>query len=290
MLDAATELTVGQLRARVSRLALEADPSAVEHGLVEGLADRRVVAYQNPDLTGSIAIQSAHPDDVAAAMAHIEEIARSLKTGDETRTMDQIRNDVAIDLLRGTRVGATGGGGKVVVTIPAATLEAGADHPGIFEGFGPVTAEIARKAVMERIDGEWVFQVTDNGQDGGHGNPLPTAHIDPATTGPGRLSHLCVPRLSHALPPMRSRPSPPGLVGGPNSQRQSWGHCVAITTWRDITSRGRWNVSPVGTIGGRARSVTPTPGGGRRPMSPDWAGRRKHRDDQFAQCPGAPPG
>ena len=164
ILDAASELTVGQLRARVSRLALEADPSAVEHGLVEGLADRRVVAYQNPDLTGSIAIQSAHPNDVAEAMAHIEEIARSLKTGDETRTMDQIRNDVAIDLLRGTRAGATGGGGRVVVTIPAATLEAGADRPGIFEGFGPVTAEIARKAVMERIDGEWVFQVTDNGR------------------------------------------------------------------------------------------------------------------------------
>lgn len=37
-------------------------------------------------------------------------------------------------------------------------------HPGELDGFGPVTAEIARKTVMENIDGEWVFRVTDNGQ------------------------------------------------------------------------------------------------------------------------------
>ena len=52
ILDAAPELTVGQLRARVSRLALEADPSAVEHGLVEGLADRRSSPIRTPTSPG----------------------------------------------------------------------------------------------------------------------------------------------------------------------------------------------------------------------------------------------
>lgn len=50
------------------------------------------------------------------------------------------------------------------VTIPTVTLEYLADHSGELDGFGPVTAEIAHKTVMENIDGEWVFQVTDNGR------------------------------------------------------------------------------------------------------------------------------
>jgi len=130
----------------------------------QGLADRRVTSYQNPDLTGSIGIHSAHPGDVAAAMANIDGIARELKTADEPRSLDQIRNDVAIDLLKGNVEASKHARGSVIVTITAETLEYLADHPGELGGFGPVTAEIARKTVMEMIDGKWVYQVTDNGQ------------------------------------------------------------------------------------------------------------------------------
>jgi hypothetical protein len=163
-LDRASDLTSGQLRARLHRLVLETDPDGSAHSMQEGLNDRIVVSYQNPDLTGSIGILSAHPRDVATAMAHVDRIARSLKTATESRNLDQIRNDVAIDLLKGDQFPTNGGRGRVNVTIPAATLESFADHPGELDGFGPVTAEIARKAVIENIDGEWVFQVTDNGR------------------------------------------------------------------------------------------------------------------------------
>ncbi len=163
-LDDAVDLTSGQLRARLHRLVLQADPDASRHGMVEGLEDRKVVAFQNPDLTGSLSILSAHPQDIAAAMANIDALARSLKTGDEVRSLDQLRNDVALDLLRGTMTSGGAGAGRVIVTIPAATLEAAADDPGVLEGFGPVTAEIASKTVMENVEGRWVFQVTDNGR------------------------------------------------------------------------------------------------------------------------------
>ena len=163
-LDAASDLTTGQLRARLHRLVLEADPSGLAHSMDEGLKDRKVVSYQNPDLTGSIGVLSSHPNDVAAALSNIDRIARSLKTENEPRSLDQIKNDVAIDLLKGTQFVASGGGGRVNVTIPAATLERWADHPGELGGFGPVTAEIARKTAMENHDGEWVYQVTDNGR------------------------------------------------------------------------------------------------------------------------------
>lgn len=163
-LGSAGDLTTGQLRARLARLVLEADPGGVGHGMAQGLEDRKVVSYPNPDLTGSLGILSSHPSDIAAAMANLEAIAQGLKGAGDTRTMDQLRSDVALDLLRGTQFVAPGKGGRVHVTITAETLERLADTPGSIDGYGPVTAEIARKTVMENIDGEWVFAVTDNGK------------------------------------------------------------------------------------------------------------------------------
>lgn len=159
-----SDLTTGQLRARLSRLVMEADPDGSESCFEQGVEDRKVVSYSNPDFTASLGILSADPSEVAAAMAYVERIARHLKTDDEPRTLDQIRNDVALDLLRGKRFVSPGGSGRVHVTIPASTLEGISNEPGSIDGYGPVIAEIARKTVMENVDGEWVFAVTDNGQ------------------------------------------------------------------------------------------------------------------------------
>jgi hypothetical protein len=163
-LDIASELTSGQLGARLNRLALEADPAGVAHSMQRGLEDRKVASSQNPDLTGNLGIYNSNPLDVAEAMANLDRIARDLKTSNEPRSLDQLRSDVALDLLKGTVFSGRTIGAPVIVTIPAATLERGAAEPGFLEGFGPVTAEIARKTVVENIDGRWEFQVTDNGQ------------------------------------------------------------------------------------------------------------------------------
>lgn len=163
-LGVAKDLTTGQLRARLHRLVLEADPGGSEHGMQQGLEDRKVVSYRNPDLTGSLGILSAHPHDVAEARSYIHEIALSLKTGDEPRTLGQIENDVAIDLLRGRQFNTGGGGGRTNITVPLATLMRWSDEPGELDGYGPVAAEIARKVAIENTDGEWTFVVTDNRQ------------------------------------------------------------------------------------------------------------------------------
>jgi hypothetical protein len=150
-------------------LVLEADPDGSKSSFEEGLADRKVSVYPNPDHTANFGVYSAHPQEVVEARAHVEKIARSLKTSDESRTLDQLRVDVALDLLRGRcacedpryRVGDNGGAS---ITVPAATLAELSDEPGEFGGYGPVFAEIARKTVMEKVDGEWRFVVTDNGR------------------------------------------------------------------------------------------------------------------------------
>lgn len=150
-------------------MVLEADPDGSKSSFQAGLADRKVVALANPDLTANFNIGSADPTAVAAARRHVEEMARQIRSIDDTgRSLDQIRADVALDLLSGrcghyrhaNRVGA----GRVDVTVPVETLAGLSDAPGDLDGFGPVIAEIARKTVMENIDGEWVFTVTDQGR------------------------------------------------------------------------------------------------------------------------------
>ncbi len=164
VLDDAAELTTGQLRARVGRLVMVADPDGAESSFQEGLDDRHVATVSNPDHTANFGIYSAPPDRVAAARAHIEQLARRLRVPGEERSLDQLRADVALDLLTGScdhQEHDCCGGGRVNVTITAETLAGLSNEPAELDGFGPVIAEIGRKTVMENLDGEWVFTATD---------------------------------------------------------------------------------------------------------------------------------
>ena len=169
ILEDASGLTTGQLRARLACLVLEADPDGSKSSFEEGLADRKVTAYPNPDHTANFGVYSGHPEDVTAARRHVEKLARHIKSVDDTgRSLDQIRADVALDLLAGKcghyRHVNTAGGGRINVTVSAETLAGLSDAPGVLDGYGPVFAEIVRKTVHENIDGEWVFTVTDQGK------------------------------------------------------------------------------------------------------------------------------
>ena len=164
VLDVAGDLTTGQLSARVARIALELDPTGEEQGYQAGRDDRKVVAGANPDNTGFFALYGADPTEVASAQRFINMMARHLKTADETRTLDQIRHDVAIDLLRGKWMNSPGQSGGVQLVVTVETLAGWSEAPGDIEGFGPVMAEMARKAAAENADGDWTFVAVDNGK------------------------------------------------------------------------------------------------------------------------------
>jgi hypothetical protein len=168
ILGDAAGLTTGQLRARLARMVLQADPDGAASSFQEGLRERKVTTDANPDQTANFSIRSAHPLSVAKARNHVETLAREIKARcGNGRSLDEIRTDVALDLLQGkcscdgTRLGD---GGRVNITVAADTLAGITDQPGDIGGYGPVFAEIARKTVMENIDGEWTFCVTDNGR------------------------------------------------------------------------------------------------------------------------------
>ena len=163
ILPVAPRLTTGQLAARIQRLAIEIDPESAQKRRREGVMQRRVVTESRPDGIGNIFGLDLPVEGVSAAARHINDLARRLKKSDETRTMDQLRADVFLDLLTGVRHSGSSMG-SVNLKIDLTTL-AGLDrHTAELAGIGPITAEIAQNIAVEQTNGKWTWTVTHNGR------------------------------------------------------------------------------------------------------------------------------
>jgi hypothetical protein len=164
ILERASGWTTGQIRARLRRLVAEADPAAAVEAYEEGMTERRVVADQNPDGTANVCGWNLPAGRVAEARARINQIARSLKTSTESRTMDQLRADVFLDLLCGTEHHIkTGRRGVVDIRVDLETLAGLAESPAEIPGFGPVIADVARQIAAEHGN-TWQVTLTHQGQ------------------------------------------------------------------------------------------------------------------------------
>jgi len=158
--DTAGDLTTGQLRAEIRRLCIEADTNDAKDRYITAVEGRRVVAEATDAGTANLSGLDLAPERVQAAMHRINTIAQGLRGSDETRSMDQLRADVYLDLLNGTNH-HTGGRGVVDITVDLATLTGLVDHPGDLGGYGPVIADIARRVAHDQIDAEWRVSVID---------------------------------------------------------------------------------------------------------------------------------
>ena len=162
VLKRAADLTAGQLRAWIRRLRLAADPDDARHRYEQTFRSRRLMTMANPDGTADFYALDLAPDRVAEARDRIERIARSLKTGDEKRTLDQLRADVFIDLLCGTtHEGAARG--VVDITVELDTLANLAERPGELPGWGPVIADLTRQLAFEH-GRTWQVTLTHEGR------------------------------------------------------------------------------------------------------------------------------
>lgn len=158
--DDAPELTTGKLGARIRRLCIDADPAEARERYQAQVRQRRVVCEATTDGTAHLLALDLPPERAAAAARHIDGIARDLNTRDETRTMDQLRADVLIDLLTGSRA-ARGNGGVVDIRVDLATLAELNESSGDLAGYGPVIADIARQVAEHETRAEWRYAVTD---------------------------------------------------------------------------------------------------------------------------------
>jgi hypothetical protein len=106
LIGEAHQLTTGQLRYRLRRLVLAADPDAVKRAAQRMLPGRRVQARLTDDGLAELAGYDLPPHRVAAAMERLTAIAKAAKSGGDTRRIDQLRADILLDLLVGDGVAA----------------------------------------------------------------------------------------------------------------------------------------------------------------------------------------
>ena len=160
IIDTAGELNSGELRARLDKAVIETDPDGARERYEEQVKERRLIAERSPNGTGNLLGLDLPPHLVTAASRTINHHARRLKTKGETRTMDQLRADVYLDLLLGNTENEKSSGG-VQLRVDLDTLTALSEHPGELAGYGPVIADIARQTAQDQEDTEWRYLVTD---------------------------------------------------------------------------------------------------------------------------------
>ena len=130
-----------RLRARAARERIH-DVGLVERARTA--AETRGVCVEN-ELDGMAILSMRLPADVAhIAFARIDGMARSLSTPDDGRTLDQLRADVAGDILTGTG-SSSGSTVAIAVTVPVLSLLGASDEPATLDGYGPIDADTARR-------------------------------------------------------------------------------------------------------------------------------------------------
>ncbi len=137
----APEWTTGQLRARLRKLILAADPEAARKRCATAVSTRRVEVFGNPDGSGDVWGRNLPPQDVAAAWERLTAIARSARGAGDRRPMGQLRADAFLDLLVGQGVAAGGPvgrhtGGLPEPDRPAVTVAPEGDTAGTWQPVG----------------------------------------------------------------------------------------------------------------------------------------------------------
>ena len=183
--------TGAQLRAAARRAVLAVDPTSAEERHTRARAGRGIQPpVPEPDAMASCLIRMA-AEDLAAFWTAIDSAARHARAGnpDDPRTLDQLRADTLAELCWsalevghlgccnpacghvnqpfGTRHGR---GASVGVTVPISTLLGLDDQPAHLHGYGPITAEVARRIAA---NGTWRRLLTD---------PVTGALLDYGTT------------------------------------------------------------------------------------------------------------
>ncbi len=164
VLPLAPDRTTGQLRARLARLCITHDPDSARMRYEQGLEERRVVTQANEDGTADLHGLNLPAHLGRAAMKRINRLARAARRKDDSRTMDQVRADVLLDLLCGSGAKGGAGQGTVDIRVDLTTLMELSDAPAELPGFGPLIADIARKVVAEQPESEHRVTVTDRGE------------------------------------------------------------------------------------------------------------------------------
>ncbi|MFC3453698.1 DUF222 domain-containing protein, partial [Amycolatopsis speibonae] len=130
-----------QIRKAASHAAGIVDKEGAARRTEHHRAGRRLTLRQGEAGVASIEVEDGPVEKVAAAFVRIDREARALKTGGETRTLDQLRADVALDLLLGGQGGA-GERSEVFLYMDLATYLGLNEDPAELAGHGHIPASL----------------------------------------------------------------------------------------------------------------------------------------------------
>ncbi len=104
VLPLAATLTATELRRKLRRALIAADPVGAGERTRRGIEGRYVGSTADTDGTASLYAIRLPAARVAAAYERIDAVARGTKTAGDDRTLDQLRADTFLDLLDGTGI------------------------------------------------------------------------------------------------------------------------------------------------------------------------------------------
>ena len=186
ILDDIETHTTGTLAERIRRVLAAMDPDAVQKTRAEKIAARRVVRRDGAGAVTRLVLGCYDAAAAAAAFDHVNAIAYATHAGGDAlgRSMDQLRADVALDLLRGVDPVAAGHAvpgerkGTISLTVGLSTLAGLDDDHALLAGHGPVCAAVARQTAAQFAGAcRWRFNLHDDDGRLLAEGPLPRAAI-----------------------------------------------------------------------------------------------------------------
>ena len=150
VLPKAEDRTVAQVRASARYYRDRFDPDAADRRRAL-IRERRTADFRNHD-DGEAQLSITGPGErIYLAWLVLDAFARQLRASGDQRTLEELRHDIALDLLLGKqsrRVQV-----QAFLHVPATTLAGVSEDPGILAGYGPVTAQMCR--VLAAKDAVW---------------------------------------------------------------------------------------------------------------------------------------
>lgn len=165
ILTAAQALPAGKFRTRARATRERVHRESIDARHSRARKDRTL--WTSNDLDGMATLCVYGPAaDIHAAYTRADQAARHLASQDsETRTLAQVRTDVALDLLTRTEAGigsdripVTRTKPAIALTVPVLTLLGEGDEPAILHGYGPIDLDTAKRLAGEATS--WVRILT----------------------------------------------------------------------------------------------------------------------------------
>ncbi|MGC7098800.1 DUF222 domain-containing protein [Amycolatopsis lurida] len=143
-------------RRSASAAVARADPEGFEERVRRQREASGFYLHHGESGVAGLSLENAPVEKATAAYVCVDSQARLLKTADETRTLDQLRADVALDMLLGKQFGGEVKA-HVYLYLDALTYAGLRDRPAELAGHGPIPASLGRhiasrpKTVFQRI-------------------------------------------------------------------------------------------------------------------------------------------